>query len=206
MDWKGKIESALKMDLPGACSHIKMLPPGRDLSFRSERSERIRKSSVLLLLFEEGNEVFICLIKRPGHMKNHPGQIGLPGGMVELSDFSMVETALRESREELGIDTRSISVIGSLSELYVPVSKFLIFPVVAWSDKKPRFSINRDEVEELIFFPLFYHIHSGNTENGVVETLNGPLNVPCIRYNKEIIWGATAMILTEFIDLIREFT
>ena len=201
MDWKNIIGSALKNELPGVISHRKMLPQGRDLSFGQEG--QIKKSSVLLLIIEKNRHIYICLIKRPAHMKYHPGQIAFPGGTVEASDASVIDTALRESREELGINTQSLSVLGFLTPLYVSVSKFLIYPVVAWSDRHFHFSVNRNEVERLIFFPLLPHIRSFKIDFENVITADGPLKVPCIRFENEIIWGATGMILAELFDALK---
>jgi 8-oxo-dGTP pyrophosphatase MutT (NUDIX family) len=203
MNWKNNIESALERDLPGIESHKKMLPPGRDLYYPAGEKGNIRKSGVMLLLFEESDDLYGCLIKRPMHMKHHPGQIGLPGGTVELTDNSLIDTALRETQEELGIEPRIVDVLGTLSELYIPVSKFNIYPIIGWTDQKPQFTLNNSEVDQLIFFPVLSHIRNGMTDEAEVETLNGPLKVPCFKFQGEIIWGATAMILSEFLDILR---
>lgn len=199
MTTKIKIKSALKGTLPGMESHYKMLPPERELKAAPKDKHKVKSSSVLLLLFREDNKLMVCLIKRPSHMKHHAGQIALPGGKIEDGE-SISETALRETFEEIGVNTDSIEILGQLSDFYVEVSRFQIFPVVGWINKKVEFVLNPNEVEKLIFFPIdkfsepFHQIE--------LETLTGKLNVPCIKYNGEIIWGATAMILSEFSDLI----
>jgi 8-oxo-dGTP pyrophosphatase MutT (NUDIX family) len=195
------IKQALQKTLPGSSSHRKMLPPNRLLTAATQKSKYLKRSSVLLLLFEENKELFACLIKRPKHMKYHAGQIALPGGRIEEGETAL-ETALRETHEEIGISPEKITILGSLSELYVAVSQFLINPFVGWLDKKPEFSINHDEVEKTVIFPLlrFNNIF----EEVELETVTGQLKVPCIRYNDEIIWGATAMILSEFYDILNE--
>ena len=193
------IKRALQKKLPGASSHRKMLPPNRPLTFASQNSKYLKHSSVLLLLFEENNELFACLIKRPQHMKYHAGQVALPGGRIEEGETAL-ETALRETHEEIGISNKKITILGSLSELYVAVSQFLIHPFVGWLNEKPEFRLNHDEVEKILIFPLlrFNNIF----EETELETITGTLKVPCIRYDNEIIWGATAMILSEFYDIL----
>jgi len=193
------IKKALKKKLPGSSSHRKMLPPNRPLTAANQNSEYLKHSSVLLLLFEENNELVACLIKRPKHMKFHPGQIAFPGGRIEEGETAL-ETALRETHEEIGIPAKEITILGSLSELYVAVSQFLIHPFVGWLDTKPEFKINRDEVEKTVFFPLL-RFHN-TIEQEELQTVSGKLTVPCIRYKEEIIWGATAMILSEFYDIL----
>lgn len=193
------IKQALQRTLPGALSHRKMLPPNRPLTAVSH-PDNIKHSSVLLLLFEKKKELFVCLIKRPGHMKYHAGQIAFPGGRIEKGETAL-ETALRETHEEIGILSEQITILGSLSELYVGVSKFLIHPFVGWLNQKPEFIINHNEVEKIVIFPLMRFCNTFEEEE--LETVSGKLKVPCIHYNNEIIWGATAMILSEFYDILK---
>lgn len=132
-------------------------------------------------------------------MKFHPGQIALPGGRVEKNETEL-ETAFRETFEEIGIEQEKIEILGSLSDLYVEVSQFMIHPFVGWLREKPSFKINHNEVEKIILFPLknFKSVF----DEVEIETVRGKLNVPCIKFNGEVIWGATAMLLSEFFDVI----
>ncbi|MEN8116017.1 MAG: CoA pyrophosphatase [Bacteroidota bacterium] len=193
------IKKALSGKLPGAASHKKMLPPGRKRTFQPEDVKTVKHSSVLLLLFPDGNELYVCLIKRPAHMKHHAGQIALPGGRIEAGETA-TETALRETYEEIGIQSESIEILGSLSEFYVEVSRFQIQPFVGWLDKKPEFRTNQAEVEKIILFPIDLFKEPFCRKD--LLTLSGRLNVPCIQFEGEIIWGATAMILAEFTDVL----
>lgn len=195
------ISKVLSNKLPGLVSHKKMLPENRILKAIPADENRIKHSSVLLLLFVENNELMVCLIKRPVHMKHHPGQIALPGGRMEVGETAL-ETALRETREEIGIASDQIEILGMLSELYVEVSRFQIHPFVGWLKQKPVFQIDPNEVEKAILFPLS-HFKSKSDEIEL-ETITGKLKVPCIRFKGDIIWGATAMILAEFVDLLTE--
>lgn len=198
-----KIKDALKQPLPGENSHVKMLPVNRRLSAFEEELSSIKHSSVLLLLYIENDDLKVLLIKRPAHMKHHAGQVALPGGRIEKNETA-VETALRETQEEVGISPGDIEILGKLSELYVQVSFFQIHPFVGWLRKHNNFNINKSEVEKIIAFPL--KNMSNETEEIELNSFSGPLKVPCIKFNDEIIWGATAMILMEFFDLIKPFT
>lgn len=189
----------MRQELPGAVSHKKMLPPNRVLKPAPADRSRVKRSSVLLLLFEEGDELMAVLIKRPGHMKHHAGQVALPGGRIENGE-TPAETALRETHEEIGVEPGEVTILGSLSEFYVEVSRFQIHPVVGWLDKRPSFRLNHGEVEKTILFPICKFETPFNEIE--LETLTGKLKVPCIKYDNEIIWGATAMILAEFKDLL----
>ena len=84
-----QIKKALEEKLPGSVSHQKMIPPGRKLYTTGEKSDKIKHSSVLLVLYPEGNEIFACLIKRPSHMKHHAGQIAIPGGRIEKNENAL---------------------------------------------------------------------------------------------------------------------
>lgn len=196
------IKKALSQGLPGSVSHKKMLPLNRTLRATEQEQKTIKHSSVLLLLFVENNELHAILIKRPEHMKHHAGQIALPGGRIEKGE-SALETALRETWEEIGITSEQLEILGSLSELYVQVSRFQIHPFVGWLCKKPQFIINKNEVEKTIAFPL--KLIKNSVDEVELNTFSGPLKVPCVKFDGEIIWGATAMILSEFYDAIKPY-
>ncbi len=193
------IKNALAQKLPGAASHKKLLPPDRELTVSAEELQHAKKSSVLLLLFQEKDELMTCLIKRPKHMKFHPGQVAMPGGRIEKGETEL-QTALRETEEEIGIAADKIEILGSLSELYVSVSRFLIHPFVGWLKEKPQFTVNSAEVEKIILFPVSKY--KNTFEQVELNTVIGKIKVPCIKQDDEILWGATAMILSEFYDVV----
>ncbi|SHF95371.1 NUDIX domain-containing protein [Mariniphaga anaerophila] len=195
------IKSALAGNLRGIMSHQKMMPPNRKLRAAESDQKRLKPSSVLLLLYAEKEELFACLIKRPSTMKYHAGQVAFPGGRIEQNETA-IETALRETYEEIGIEPAAIEILGALSELFVDVSGFLIRPFVGWLRETPTFNINKAEVERTILFPLMKF--RGNLEETELETVSGKLKVPCFHFDGEIVWGATAMILSEFYDAIED--
>jgi len=199
------LKEALRGELSGLEAHQKMLPPGRRLKTHDHELASVKPSSVLLLLFPEGEQIYICLIKRPSTMRHHPGQISFPGGKVEKEDHSAEMAALREAKEEVGIDPSLIQILGKLSELYVEVSKFSIQPFLAWSDQKPEFLINQSEVEELILFPLTDFVAQETILETELTTVSGLLRVKYYPFNSEIIWGATAMILSELIEIVKRY-
>jgi 8-oxo-dGTP pyrophosphatase MutT (NUDIX family) len=179
-----------------------MLPPGRSLVSPDKIPEDLKNSSVLILLFPENEEIYCCLLKRQSHLRYHAGQIGFPGGRIEKEDHSLRHTAIRESREEIGTDLSIENIIGSLSELYVSVSGFLISPFVAWISRRPLLEIDQQEVEKLLFLPVLSFLRNRKVIQMKVETQTGSLMVPAYALGGEIIWGATAMILAEFFDLL----
>ena len=197
------LKLTLSGELPGTEAHHKMLPPGRRLKSFDDELSLVKPSSVLLLLFPEGDQIYICLIKRTPTMTHHPGQISFPGGKVEKEDHSAEMTALREAREEIGIDPLAIEILGKLSDLYIEVSKFSIQPFLAWTNKKPEFLLNASEVEDLILFPLSDFVTNETIFETELDAITGPLRVSYYPYNGEIIWGATAMILSELIEILK---
>jgi 8-oxo-dGTP pyrophosphatase MutT (NUDIX family) len=196
---KKEIKKALAGNLRGIVSHQKMMPPNRRLRAADSDKKRLKPSSVLLLLFSEDNELYVCLIKRPATMKHHAGQVALPGGRHEPGETPL-ETALRETWEEIGVTADKIEILGSLSELFVDVSGFLIHPFVGWLEEKPIFKTNPAEVEKTILFPLLKF--KDKLDETELETVSGRLKVPCFHFEGEIVWGATAMILAEFYDAV----
>jgi len=201
---KTYLTEKLKDILPGFAAHSKMLPPGRSLNIQPEALSQVRLSSVLVLLFEDSGKLYTCLTRRPSTMKHHPGQVSFPGGKVEKDDLSAESTALREANEEVGIIPENIEILGKLSDLYVEVSRFSIQPYVAWTNQKPIFEVNYSEVEALLLFPISEFVLDEMILETEIETVTGTLNVKYYPYNGEFIWGATAMILSELIEILKK--
>ncbi|WP_423126282.1 NUDIX hydrolase [Gaoshiqia sp. Z1-71] len=195
------IARLLQSGLPGEQSHLKMVPPGRSLYTAAEDRKRVKLSSVLILLFPVAGEIYTCFVKRSAGLKYHPGQVSLPGGQVEEGESAEM-AALRETQEEIGVSARDIRVLGRLSELFVQVSSYTVYPFVGWLDEQPEFVLNRDEAEKLILFPVQRFLERREIGYMELETSTGLLEVPYYPCDGEIIWGATAMILTEFLDLL----
>ena len=160
----------------------------------------MKQAAVLVCFFEKKGEYYLPLIRRPMHEKNHPGQIALPGGAMEENE-TLETTALREAFEEVGIIPDNVEIIGKMTPLPVPVSKYVITPFIGITENEPKWNINELEVDELIILKFKDLIDSNN---GYYEdwNLNGNmLRVPIFKIMNEDIWGATAAVLSELIDL-----
>lgn len=195
----------LKMPMPGLDAHKKMAPiTGKDFFRTFKPSESANQSAVLLLLINNKNGIQILFTLRSKNI-SHSGQISFPGGRSENAETPEM-TALRETREEIGIQTEKISILGEMSPLFVPPSDNIIIPVVGYSDISHEFIPNYDEVQEVFLVPLekfhqeeFKKIQTWNFNNIDVD-------VPFWDVHPTVpLWGATAMILTEFLALYEEF-
>lgn len=194
------IREALSRPLPGRNAQMSMAPGYRvDPEPASEYG--FRHAAVLILLHAVDGSLEFPLIRRPETMRHHGGQIGLPGGGVEAGE-SFRRAALRELREELGIDLGESSVIGELSPLGVPRSGYLVHPVVAFSLSLPDYRVEESEVESLFEARLDALLDPAAR---CVETRrfgDESWLVPYYAMNGEKVWGATAMMLAELVTAL----
>ena len=172
----------------------------------SEYYQNARIASVLLCFYEHKDELYLTLIKRTTYDGPHSGQISFPGGKPVSLDSSLWDTAKREFKEELGVDLSSVSPLLTLSRVYIPPSNFLITPFVAVVKKKPFFHLDSREVALKIDISLYELIHLKIKQCPILEGNHKGFVVPCYVYEGHMIWGATAMILSEFILFLKERT
>lgn len=199
---KERLKEKLKGSLPGEKAHRLLLPPGRELTPAAD-AHTIIQSSVLMLLFPNSDKLSTCLIQRPVNMRTHGGQIAFPGGRYEPSDKDLMSTALRESGEEIGTHTTQVEILGGLTPLYVSVSNFTINPFIGWSNVKPDFKIDPHEVNELFIVPVEELLHHASFQVQQVTTVHGTFEAPGFYSDRLFVWGATAMIIAEFIELYK---
>jgi 8-oxo-dGTP pyrophosphatase MutT (NUDIX family) len=194
-----KIRNSLQKPLPGAKSHYKMSPEGRN---KFPLNPNTINAAVSILLFPINNKPYTVFIKRHDYIGYHSGQVSLPGGKYELSDLSNTDTALRETSEELGVDVDSIEVLGALSPLSIPISGFQVFPFICFMKNYPIWNPDPLEVKYLIEVPVFELTDPTTIKNEIRKLHNSQVNVPFYSIEQEKIWGATAMIISEFIDVM----
>lgn len=205
-DFFSFLKNRLKEPLPGFSAQMKMAPrpaSEKGSARQAEPPAEARPSSVLILLFPDKTGHLKLLLTQRTHHIDHGGELSLPGGRAELGETT-AETALRETWEEVGIRSDEIEIAGRLSDLYVSHSLNNVSPVVGFLNRKPEVTINPEEVEEAFFISLNALL---DKEKLVVEEwdLHGtPFKVPYWSVHKVPLWGATAMILSELVDLYRE--
>jgi 8-oxo-dGTP pyrophosphatase MutT (NUDIX family) len=192
-----KWRAALSGELPGEAAQQIMAPVFRG-SFH-HHGEPVR-AGVMILLYPSRNELTLVLIKRNEYDGHHSAQVSFPGGAAETGDLTIAETALREAREELGI-TEQIEILGSLTPLQIQVSNFLVFPVVGWTGSRPDFEPDATEVQYLIESPVRLLLDPGTRDSETIYRHGKDIETPFYRVGEEKVWGATAMILSEFLQL-----
>ena len=203
--FKNKIASLQVANLGGLNEQFRLAPSLR-LKYDADKvkANNPRKAAVLGLFYpnKKGQTTFL-LIERASYKGTHSAQISFPGGKIDSSDTNLQETALRETFEEVGVVPRSIEIIRELTDVYIPPSNFLATPFIAFLEKKPEFIINY-EVKNTIEVLLEDLLNESSlTTVNLTTSYMENTNVPCFKLNGYIVWGATAMILSEIKELLK---
>jgi 8-oxo-dGTP pyrophosphatase MutT (NUDIX family) len=200
LDFVKYIPKIEKEKLLAADAHAKMAPLER-ISFLKEMDyadKKPREAAVLMLFYPKNNETHLALIVRNSYPGVHSSQIGFPGGKVELADKDLSETALRETHEEVGISPDKIQVIKPFSTIYIPPSNFLVSPFMGISHQELKFVPDLDEVKRVLEFPLSVFLDDKTITNVRMSTSYAKdIEVPAFMVEKYIVWGATAMMMSE---------
>lgn len=201
------LRQRLTEPLPGREAQFKMAFAHRveELKRRLSPPDNAKTACVLLALWEDAGEWRTALIRRTENPRDrHSGQISFPGGRHDVDDGSFAHTALREAEEEIGIAPEQVELLGNLTELYIPVSNFSVYPFVGLLSKPPAFNLQPGEVEQ-VFTPTLTYFQDPASRT-TVDVLVGQQfevkEVPCFMLENRAVWGATAMILSEFLELI----
>ncbi len=198
------LEFNLKNNKPGKWAQKLMMPQGRLLYPKHKVIPC--PSSVLIVLYEHNNQIYFPIIRRAEYNGSHSGQMAFPGGKLEKTDNNLIVTALREAKEEIGINTNEVTVLGTLTELYIPITNMKVLPVVGYLKSKPLFVLNNCEVDAL-FTVNINDILDKEKKAAEDRILRGEkINIPFYNFQNQKVWGATAMILSEFEQMILEFS
>lgn len=190
--------------------------PGTEVQWQMASSDRMiqnfprvpgddaRIAAVLILLYPYNGSVYTVLMQRHNYEGVHGGQISFPGGKMEESDENTIRTAIREAEEETGIDPDKISVIGTLTPLFIHVSNMIVTPVVGWTDTKPAFNHQPEEVVFLIDADIKLLLDPAIVKSKPLNIKGEMISVRYYDYNGNVIWGATAMILHELLTIVKK--
>jgi len=205
-DFEELVPKIKKSSLPGIDSQFKLAPSirkklGKEINI-DERNPNI--AAVLSLLFPDATgEMQMVFMLRKTYKGVHSNQIGFPGGKVEVEDNNLEATALRETYEEIGVSSTEITVLKELTDVYIPPSNFLVKPFLGILKRRPVYILEKKEVERLIEIPLKSILSDKFIASQVITTSYAKeIEVPIFKFDNEVIWGATAMMLSEIKDLI----
>lgn len=207
MDFVDLLKHQIKFNLPGEKSHLAMAPVNRPISSLARKeSMEYRESAVSVLLVEDEQTWKIILIQRPPYEGTHGGQISFPGGKMDPEDQSDFHTALRECQEEIGVNLHDAIYLGELTPVFIPVSKFNVHAHVFYLANFPVMTADPREVESI------FHITCDELlDENRVQTMEIDLpgnqklkGIPCFEIQSKQIWGATALILNELKQILKE--
>lgn len=201
-----QLQHRLAGSLPGLPAQLRMAHAVRRVEPVPDPS-RMRDAAVLVILYDRGDGDWqLVFIRRntTGGRDKHSGQVAFPGGKRDPGDPDLMYTALREAQEEVSLDLRQVDVIGSLTPLYITVSHFRVHPYVAYVPSIPALSRQESEIESILDFPLAAFFTPGNVQSTRIRLDAGIIlnQVPAFVIGGEVIWGATAMILSELLEVI----
>lgn len=200
----GRLETGLGRPRPGLQAQLDMLPEPRPGHQTYEEVEDFSlKAAILLLVYPVDGRPHLLFTRRTEKVLHHPRQISFPGGHREQGETA-VETALREAEEEVGVRPGDVRILGELTPLYIPPSNYCVYPIVGVAGIRPDFRPAPLEVAEILEIPLLHLLspESRRTENWNVGGLE--MTVPHFVFMADKIWGATAMVLAEFLHILKE--
>jgi 8-oxo-dGTP pyrophosphatase MutT (NUDIX family) len=210
MDFQDFLEYVPKLvgvNLPAKEAHFKMVPFERLESLKNQDLNSVspRNAAVMMLLYPKNGRTHLVLIVRNSYEGFHSAQIALPGGKYEAKDQTYVNTALRETQEELGVHPEIIEIIMPFTNLYIQVSNFMVYPFLGICKEEIVFVPDGTEVVNIIELPLNDFLNDDLIVTATMSTSYArSIEVPAFKINGHIVWGATAMMLNELKEVLKK--
>ena len=199
---KDEIRRALELPAFDAeTAQQKMIPRPRGVR-PPGMAGRPREGAVLVVLYDKGPRTHLVLTRRRDDLNDHAGQISFPGGRREEGE-ALQMTAVREAEEEIGLDPVALTVLGRLTCLYIPPTDYEVHPFVAWYEGPPSFQQQAAEVAEIIETPVSFLLDPANSFEEPWDYRGMTVQVPFYQVASHKVWGATAMMLSEFLERLR---
>ena len=200
-----RLREALSKPLPGVDAQMRMAPSPRLGWDPLKFPEGASNGAALLLVYPHDETLHVALTVRGSELRNHTGQVSLPGGRVDEGE-TFEAAALREASEEIGIDPNTIELLGRLTPIHIPVSGFVLHPIVGFTPMRPAFQRAEWEVARIIEAPVSLladpAVAKREIRTRVVAGQSGDVDVPYFDIDGEKVWGATAMVLAEFCAIL----
>lgn len=205
-DFLQYVPNIIPVALPGELAHVKMAPLERLEALKNINLEekKPRIAAVMMLLYPKNGKTHLVLIVRNAYNGVHSSQIAFPGGKYETADLDFAATALRETHEEVGVLPEKIKIIKEFTPMYIPPSNFLVHPFLGVSSEELSFYPDVREVADVIELPLSVFLNDEIIIEATLSTSYGSnVLVPAFNIQNHIVWGATAMILSELREVIK---
>ena len=198
------LKSDLQNTLPGREAQAKMMPVIHESHLQYFNDElKLRPAAVMIMLFAEDSKIKTVFIERTPDPGPHSGQIAFPGGRKDPEDTNLIETAIRETNEEVGVSLNRNQIIGNLTPIEIPISGYSVLPVISVLPKRPDFMVCYEEVNDIFVVDLLALLKI--KQHKTVPARGIHIETPCYMFDETIIWGATAMVLSEFEEVIKEW-
>lgn len=204
-DFLVRIRTSFSSGLPGVEAHRLMMPANRPLTAADIANvSEYRNSAVAIICYPDGHQLKCVLIQRPDYEGTHGGQMSFPGGKEDPIDVTLEATARREAWEEIGWDLVQAELLGQLTPMYIPVSRFIVHPFLYYTEAPQPFLPDEREVAEVVVFQLDEFLNPTIVKQDAIRLSNGMTlkNVPYFELQGKRVWGATAIILSEFREML----
>lgn len=199
-----RLAARLARPLPGHAAHLTMAPSHRlDRALLSVEGKKCREAGVLAFLYPQAGAPMLVLTARPPSLRDHAGQVAFPGGRREEGE-TFEQTALREAHEEVSLDPAGVRLLGALTPLYIPPSRFCVYPFVGVCAAPPALRPMEVEVDRILHVPVAHLLDPATRAVGQWAVRDEASDVPYYRVEDLQVWGATAMMLAELLAVVAE--